>query len=97
MASFSDQVKQWLSDAYAKALRKVPERKADFSTSSGIARPPLDGPGPDDAARYDAQLGLPGAFPFTRGVQPTMYRGRFWTMRQYAGFGTAEQDRKSVV
>jgi len=66
------------------------ERKSSFQTSSGI---PLDAVyTPDDApaAAYAEQLGAPGQYPFTRGVQATMYRGRFWTMRQYAGFGTAE-------
>ena len=52
--------------------------------------------GPADLQSWDpaAQLGFPGEFPFTRGMQPTMYRGRFWTMRQYAGFGTAEESNK---
>ncbi|MDO8837149.1 MAG: methylmalonyl-CoA mutase family protein, partial [Vicinamibacterales bacterium] len=52
--------------------------------------------GPDDLASWDpaAQLGTPGTFPFTRGIQPTMYRGRLWTMRQYAGFGTAKQSNE---
>ena len=51
---------------------------------------------PDDLAGWDpaVELGLPGEFPFTRGIQPTMYRGRLWTMRQYAGFGTAEESNR---
>src|SRR5512134_1428070 len=68
------------------ALQKNPERKPRFETSSGI---PLAGLyGPDDPPE---SLGFPGDFPFTRGVQPTMYRGRLWTMRQYAGYATAEE------
>src|SRR5205807_404374 len=61
-------------------------RKALFQTSSGIEVKPLYSP--DEAP---PSIGYPGQYPFTRGIQPTMYRGRFWTMRQYAGFGTAEQ------
>src|SRR5581483_4453814 len=67
------------------------ERDVPFETSSG--KPVKRVYRPDDIADLDylKDLGLPGEFPFTRGVQPTMYRGRFWTMRQYAGFGTAEE------
>jgi methylmalonyl-CoA mutase N-terminal domain/subunit len=75
----------------AKVLQKMPERKADFVNTSGIpvqrAYTPLDMAGFD----YLKQLGLPGQYPYTRAVQPTAYRGRFWTMRQYAGFATAEE------
>jgi methylmalonyl-CoA mutase N-terminal domain/subunit len=69
--------------------RRSPER-ARFETTYGAPLPPSYG---DDAAYRDAveRLGLPGEAPYTRGVQPTMYRGRLWTMRQYAGFGTAEE------
>ena len=68
---------------------KKAERKARFETSSGIEAPPLC-----DAPVTDPKLGLPGEFPFTRGVQTSMYRGRLWTMRQYAGFGTAEESNR---
>jgi len=75
----------------AKVLQKMPERKADFVNTSGIpvnrVYTPLDMEGFD----YLKQLGLPGQYPYTRAVQPTAYRGRFWTMRQYAGFATAEE------
>ncbi len=70
-----------------------PERQEAFTTSSmTVARvyTPLD----VAEMEYDRDLGLPGEYPFTRGVQPTMYRGRFWTMRQYAGFGTAEESNE---
>jgi methylmalonyl-CoA mutase N-terminal domain/subunit len=75
----------------AKALQKMPERKADFANTSGI--PVNRVYTPLDMAEFDylKQLGLPGAYPYTRAVQPTAYRGRFWTMRQYAGFATAEE------
>jgi len=75
----------------AKVLQKIPERKAEFVNTSGIpinrAYTPLDLEGFD----YVKQLAMPGQYPYTRAVQPTAYRGRFWTMRQYAGFGTAEE------
>jgi methylmalonyl-CoA mutase N-terminal domain/subunit len=74
-----------------KASEKYPERKKQFVTGSNtpVSRvyTPLDQVDFD----YNQQLGLPGEYPYTRGVQPTMYRGRLWTMRQYAGFGTAEE------
>ncbi len=79
----------WEERTLDPALRKNPERREKFETPSGI---PLDhlalpsDPDPD----YNDRLGFPGEYPFTRGIQPTMYRGRFWTMRQYAGYATAE-------
>ena len=81
----------WEDTVLSKALARSPERKARFETSSGIEikRVYTD---EDAAGRDDRQaLDFPGRYPYTRGVQPTMYRGRFWTMRQYAGFGTAEE------
>jgi len=78
-------------DKVAKALQKMPERKPEFVNTSGIpvnrVYTPLDMAGFD----YLKQLGMPGQYPYTRAVQPTAYRGRFWTMRQYAGFATAEE------
>jgi methylmalonyl-CoA mutase N-terminal domain/subunit len=70
------------------------ERKSDFETSSGI--PMKRSFGPDDTAHLDyaSDLGEPGSYPYTRGVQPTMYRGRLWTMRQYAGFATAAESNR---
>ena len=85
--------KGWLAEVYGKAVAKSPERKKHFGTSSGVALQPVYGP-EGAAAGLPRRLGHPGEFPFTRGVQPTMYRGRFWTMRQYAGFGTAEESNK---
>jgi methylmalonyl-CoA mutase N-terminal domain/subunit len=84
----------WENGTVRKVLQKAPERRAEFHTSSGIplqrVYTPLDTPGQD----YVQDLGFPGGYPFTRGVQPTMYRGRFWTMRQYAGFGTADETNR---
>jgi methylmalonyl-CoA mutase N-terminal domain/subunit len=82
------------SDKLEPMLAKRPERKADFVNTSGI--PVKRVCTPLDAADFDymKELGLPGEYPFTRGVQPTMYRGRLWTMRQYAGFATAEDTNR---
>ena len=86
--------KQSQRKAYEKSLAKSPDRvegAAGFTTISGSANKPLYTS--EDVANVDAQrdLGLPGEFPFTRGIHATMYRGRLWTMRQFAGFGTAEE------
>jgi len=66
---------------------------ASRATPSGIPLPAVVGPA-DVHVSYGADLALPGEFPFTRGIQPTMYRGRLWTMRQYAGFGTAPETNR---
>ncbi len=77
-----------------RALKRGGERRERFATTSGIEIKSLYDP--DDLAGFDylSDLGFPGEYPFTRGVQPTMYRGRLWTMRQYAGFGTAEESNR---
>ena len=81
----------WRATARAKAIASTPERRERFATSSGIEIADLYTPA-DIAGLDEARdLGRPGEYPFTRGVQPTMYRGRFWTMRQYAGFATAAE------
>src|SRR5688572_471205 len=77
-------------EAVAKASARVPLRKARFSTLSDVEVPMLALPDAPSRA-YMEQLGFPGQYPFTRGVQPTAYRGKLWTMRQFAGFGTPEQ------
>ena len=74
-----------------KALSRFPERKPEFFTTSGIEMKRLFTPADVEGVDYNEEVGFPGEFPFTRGVQPTMYRARFWTMRQYAGFGSAKQ------
>ncbi len=86
----SAEFKRWEEEVLQPALSRFPERQERFTTSSGIPLPRFIVP--NDADRtYLQKNGFPGAFPFTRGVQPTMYRGRFWTMRQYAGYATAEE------
>ena len=83
-------LKDW--DAKAeKAVAKFPERKKQFVTGSNAPIKRLYTPVDIENQDYEADIGLPGEFPYTRGVQPTMYRGRFWTMRQYAGFASAEE------
>ena len=84
----------WEEKVVKKTLARSPERKAHFETSSGIEIKRLYTPADTANLAYDQALDFPGQYPFTRGVQPTMYRGRFWTMRQYAGFGTAEESNK---
>ncbi len=85
--------RNWEQTTLQPALDRYPERRESFETSSGIPVERLYTP--DDAAvDYAADLGFPGDYPFTRGVQPTMYRGRLWTMRQYAGFATAEETNR---
>lgn len=74
----------------ASRLERFPQRKKEFKTDSNLAVETLYTPAEISELSYD-ELGLPGEYPFTRGVQPTMYRSRLWTMRQYAGFGTAEE------
>jgi len=83
--------KKWEQERLAKVIERYPERKKEFHTDSGI--PVERFYTPEDLKDWDylEKLGFPGDYPFTRGVQPTMYRGRLWTMRQYAGFGTAKE------
>ena len=85
---------KWDQGAVQKATARSPERKATFTSISGMPVERLYTP--QDVAQLDymGDLGFPGEFPFTRGVQPTMYRGRFWTMRQYAGFGNAKESNE---
>jgi methylmalonyl-CoA mutase N-terminal domain/subunit len=83
--------RSWTERLVAPALGKHPERRERFESTSGVEVDRLYTPEDLAAQDYARDLGYPGEFPFTRGIQPTMYRGRFWTMRQYAGFGTAEE------
>ena len=84
---------RWLKGPYGKAVARSPERRPGFETTSGIPQQPVY-VAADVKPGLEARLGLPGEYPFTRGVQPTMYRARFWTMRQYAGFGTAAESNQ---
>jgi methylmalonyl-CoA mutase N-terminal domain/subunit len=97
MSDASDpQRERWRASTRAKALKAAAERREQFTTSSDIEIADVYTAADLDSIDFDPErdLGLPGEFPFTRGVQPTMYRSRFWTMRQYAGFATAEETNK---
>ncbi len=85
--------RQWEENTLGQALQRLPERQGEFYTPSGIPLPRLLTPTELDAD-YTEQLGFPGEYPFTRGVQPSMYRGRLWTMRQYAGYASAEESNQ---
>jgi methylmalonyl-CoA mutase N-terminal domain/subunit len=88
-----ESVEKW-SAGVEKTLGKYPERKEKFENTSGIPIDRLYTPLHQSDWDYLGEVGLPGEYPFTRGVQPTMYRGRYWTMRQYAGFATAEESNR---
>ncbi len=85
-----DKIKEWEEKVYKEWIKKRVERKKEFTTFSGIKVNPLYTP-LDVKGDYLEKIGLPGQFPFTRGIYPNMYRGRIWTIRQYAGFGSAEE------
>ena len=82
-----DSTAEWRRELYDAK----PEREGElFSTISGLENEPLYTPD-NVEIDYERDLGYPGVYPFTRGVYPSMYRGKLWTMRQFAGFGTAEE------
>mgnify|MGYP003541691351 FL=1 len=83
----------WEENVLKKVLERTPERAKEFVTDSGLPTERLALPETVDE-KYLTKLGFPGQYPFTRGVHPTMYRGRLWTMRQYAGFSSAEDSNK---
>ncbi|MBV6395292.1 MAG: Methylmalonyl-CoA mutase [Anaerolineales bacterium] len=91
LAELKDSLAKWEETDLQKTLASMPERRADFITTSSEAvnrlYTPLDVAGLD----YASDLGLPGEYPFTRGVHPTLHRGKLWTMRMFAGFGAAEE------
>ncbi len=88
-----DEKQRWQKETLEPARQRAPERQEKFETLSGIAVEPIYAP---DGAPVDYihDLGVPGEFPFTRGIQPTMYRGRFWTMRQYSGYASAAESNQ---
>jgi methylmalonyl-CoA mutase, N-terminal domain len=87
----SDNLRRWQESVYQPAKDAGGEREQSFSTYSGVPVQPLYTQESLSSWNSAEQLGYPGEYPFTRGIQPTMYRGRFWTMRQYAGYATAEE------
>src|SRR5215203_3140420 len=92
MATTEDRRAETPTEEWKRELYEaVPERQGElFTTISGLENDPLATPDTTEVD-YDRDLGYPGVYPFTRGVYPSMYRGRLWTMRQFAGFGTAER------
>lgn len=92
---YEKEKKEWLKKT-EELLKKVPERKVEFTHSSGI---PIDRVYfPDQLTEpYMEKLGFPGEYPYTRGIRPTMYRARLWTMRQYAGFGSAKETNQRFL
>jgi methylmalonyl-CoA mutase N-terminal domain/subunit len=84
--------REWAETTLQESLARLPERQAEFTTLSGLPVDPVALPaGLEDYSRYMQQLNLPGQYPFTRGIHTTGYRGRLWTMRMFAGFGSAEE------
>ncbi len=92
MDEYKQSKKHWEDDV-KQATARFPERKEKFVNSSAIEVHRLYEP-EEENAKYVEKLGFPGQYPYTRGIQPTMYRSRFWTMRQYAGFGSAKETNK---
>ncbi|MFQ5895197.1 MAG: methylmalonyl-CoA mutase [Nitrospinota bacterium] len=84
----------WEENTLRESLRRMPERQESFETSSGIPLKRLYTPEDLEGMDYGRDLGYPGEFPFTRGAHPSMYRSRLWTMRQYAGFGSAAESNR---
>ena len=81
---------RWERETYRPFVDKAPERDVRFESLSGLPIAPLATPEDVPGDAYAEKLGYPGEYPFTRGVYPTMYRGRLWTMRMFAGFGSPE-------
>ena len=94
MTNLQDEKRRWEEETLRPALERSPERKDTFTTASGIVLERVYLPDEEAAERYLQKLGFPGEYPYTRGVYPTMYRGRLWTMRQYAGYATAEESNR---
>ena len=92
----SQDKKQWRERTLEPVTRRRPERRERFATASGLEAEPVYSPEDLEAAGHDCarDIGYPGEYPYTRGVQPNMYRGRLWTMRQYSGYATAEESNR---
>ena len=93
MSDLEEERDRWNRETVQPIIERFHERKKAFTTSSGIPVKRIYLPG-REKPDYLGKLGFPGEYPFTRGVHPTMYRGRLWTMRQYAGFGTAAESNR---
>jgi len=91
--SIQEDKSRWESDTYQPNVDRFSERKKEFTTSSDIQLEPIYTP-PPGQEHFGEEIGFPGEYPFTRGIHPAMYRSRLWTMRQYAGYATAEQSNQ---
>jgi methylmalonyl-CoA mutase N-terminal domain/subunit len=91
IARLAEEARRWRETTYARSVAKAAERDQEFTTISGVPINPLYTPADLPDFAYERDLGFPGEYPFTRGVHPTMYRSRYWTMRLFAGFGSAEE------
>ena len=94
MGDLGTEYQRWQDTTLARTLERSPERCPEFATDSGIPVKALYTPLDLEGTDYREQIGFPGEYPYTRGVYPSMYRGQLWTMRQYAGFGTAEETNR---
>ena len=92
--NFIEKLKNWEEKTLNPFIQKNPEQRENFVTTSNKVIKRLYTPLDFDLEKFDEKIGFPGEYPFTRGIQPTMYRGKFWTMRQYAGFGTAKESNE---
>ena len=90
----SENKQEWADSTLDPVLKRFGERQDSFETASGITEDVVYTPEDRDGADYSDRLGYPGEYPYTRGVQPTMYRGRLWTMRQYAGLASPEASNR---
>src|SRR5438093_12089974 len=90
----SNNKQEWIDNVYGPGVQRNPEREPKFESTSGHTFEPVYTPEDTASLDYNEKIGYPGEYPFTRGVQPTMYRGRLWTMRQYAGFASAEESNQ---
>jgi methylmalonyl-CoA mutase N-terminal domain/subunit len=96
IASIREATRRWLEDVYQPSLQSVPERKAQYRTTSGFVVKPLYTPEDISWLDYGRDMGYPGIYPFTRGVYPGMYRNRLWTMRQFSGYGSPEDTNRRL-
>ncbi|ACZ42578.1 methylmalonyl-CoA mutase, large subunit [Thermobaculum terrenum ATCC BAA-798] len=93
-ADLEEAYKHWLEKTLPESIRRIPERKEHFTSLSGIPIKTIYTPLDTKDIPYNQALGLPGEFPYTRGIHPTMYRSKLWTMRMFAGYGTAEETNR---
>src|SRR3954452_10761382 len=91
LTQIAEERERWEATSVAEALKRMPEPQAETTTQSGMPIKRLYTPEDSASLDYARDLGFPGEYPYTRGVQPTMYRAKPWTMRMFAGFGAAEE------